>query len=266
LDRQLIYDVGAHCGNDTGRYLELGYRVVAIEADPGLCSHLHRRFSREIAAGDLTVLNFGIAECDGELPFYLCSANSEWNSFDPNWACKHGTTSVEARIACRRFDSILTQYGVPRFLKVDIEGYDHLCLEALSADNAPEYVSFECDRDSLAMVARLFDIGYRRFNLVNQFNFTTVSVPYPGDGAHLKWSLVQLARRFVRAHPRVKTLVSSIRPKPRREPGHIASSSGPVPMSRDQGWQDLNSFVYAWTNIVESGQLLTSWYDIHVGR
>jgi FkbM family methyltransferase len=266
LDGQLIYDVGAHCGNDTAQYLALGYRVLAIEADPGLCSDLHSRFSREIDAGNLTVLNFGIAERDGELPFYLCSANSEWNSFDPNWARRHGATSVETRITCRRFDSILTQYGVPRYLKVDIEGYDNLCLEALSSADAPEYVSFECGPNSLAMVARLYDIGYRRFNLMNQFNFTTISVAYPGGFAHLKWSLVQVARRFVRAHPRVKKLISSIRPKPLPDPGHIGSSSGPVPMSRDEGWQDLNSFVYTWTNIVESGQLLTSWYDIHVTR
>jgi FkbM family methyltransferase len=266
LDGQLIYDVGAHCGNDTAQYLALGYRVLAIEADPGLCSDLRNRFSREIGAGNLTVLNFGIAERDGDLPFYLCSTNSEWNSFDPNWARKHGATSVETRIACRRFDSILAQYGVPRYLKVDIEGYDHLCLEALSASNAPEYVSFECGPNSLAMVARLYDIGYRRFNVMNQFNFTAMAVPYAGSLAHLKWSLVQVGRRFVRAHPQLKKLLSSIRPKPRRTPGHIESSSGPVPMSRVEGWQDLNSFVYTWTNLVESGQLLTSWYDIHVTR
>jgi FkbM family methyltransferase len=266
LDRQLIYDVGAHCGNDTAQYLTLGYRVLAIEADPGLCSDLHSRFSREIEAGNLTILNFGIAERDGQLPFYLCSANSEWNSFDPNWARKHGATSVETRITCRRFDSILTQYGIPRYLKVDIEGYDHLCVEALSSSDAPEYVSFESGPNSLAMVARLYDIGYRRFNLLNQFNFSTISVPYPGGLAHLKWSLVQGGRRFVRAHPRSKKLLSAIRPKPRRAPGDTGSSSGPVPMSRDEGWQDLNSFVYTWTNIVESGQLLTSWYDIHVTR
>jgi FkbM family methyltransferase len=163
LERKVIYDVGAHCGNDTAQYLSLGYRVVAIEADPALCSDLRNRFSREIDAGNVTVLNFGIAERDGELPFYLCSANSESNSAGPNWARKH-------------------------------------------------------------------------------------------------------ARRFVRAHPRVKKLVSSIRPRPRAEPGHIGSSSGPVPMLRDEGWQDLNSFVYTWTNIVESGQLLTTWYDIHVTR
>lgn len=34
MDRDLVYDVGMHNGDDTAFYVSQGYRVVAIEADP----------------------------------------------------------------------------------------------------------------------------------------------------------------------------------------------------------------------------------------
>src|SRR5262245_43578507 len=53
----LIYDVGMEDGTDTGFYLKKGFRVVAVEADPELASRARERFSDEIAAGRLVVLN-----------------------------------------------------------------------------------------------------------------------------------------------------------------------------------------------------------------
>ena len=36
MNRELIYDVGMNTGDDTAYYLNRGYRVVAIEANPDL--------------------------------------------------------------------------------------------------------------------------------------------------------------------------------------------------------------------------------------
>src|SRR5258705_4089288 len=42
---QLIYDVGAHEGQDTAFYLKKGFKVVAIEASPQLSAKLSEKFS-----------------------------------------------------------------------------------------------------------------------------------------------------------------------------------------------------------------------------
>lgn len=42
-DENLIFDAGAHRGDDTDFYLGKGFRVVAAEANPILVDHLRRR-------------------------------------------------------------------------------------------------------------------------------------------------------------------------------------------------------------------------------
>lgn len=44
MNAQLIYDVGGHLGEDTDFYLKKGFKVVAIEANPGLAERLSERF------------------------------------------------------------------------------------------------------------------------------------------------------------------------------------------------------------------------------
>jgi len=46
---RLIYDVGMNNGDDSAYYLSLGFRVVAIEANPELVEQAKLRFAREIA-------------------------------------------------------------------------------------------------------------------------------------------------------------------------------------------------------------------------
>jgi len=271
MGRKLIYDVGAHNGADTRNYLLRGYDVVAVEADPGLAKQLKECFADRIAAGQLRVAECGIAEMDGELPFYICPELTEWNSFDKDWASKRGKRTIEVRIRARRFESLLEEYGIPQFLKIDIEGCDALCIRALTANTAPEFVSFEADQDSLALVAHLCSIGYRRFVLVNQWGFGTIGAPRPGTLAHLKWSGLQTARAFSRRHLGAKRVLDAVRPKRnRRVDEQIAtygtSSSGPPPMERRDGWQNLDQFAYTWTSIKEAGLLESSWYDIHATR
>jgi len=50
---KLIYDVGAHKGEDTEFYLKKGFSVVAIEANPALCLGLTKRFEEFINSGRL---------------------------------------------------------------------------------------------------------------------------------------------------------------------------------------------------------------------
>ena len=77
------------------------------------------------------------------------------------------------------FGELIAEYGVPHYLKIDIEGNDGCCVEALKGISLPEYVSVESecvgdstvlsDDEATAMLELLRDVGYRRFKLVNQF-------------------------------------------------------------------------------------------------
>jgi FkbM family methyltransferase len=129
VDPKLIYDVGMHNGDDTAYYLWRGFRVVAIEANPELVATAANRFRCEIEAGSLKILNIGIAAEEGELPFWVCQTDSRLSSFDRPLDSFYAAREI--RVPCRKFRSILDDFGVPFYLKVDIQGNDFLCIEAL---------------------------------------------------------------------------------------------------------------------------------------
>ena len=49
--KDLIFDIGMHKGEDTEFYLKKGFRVVAIEADPDLANLCRKRFKEFIDKG-----------------------------------------------------------------------------------------------------------------------------------------------------------------------------------------------------------------------
>src|SRR2546423_2953933 len=141
IQDDLIFDVGAHNGDDSGYYLAKGYRVVAVEANPLLAESIAARFESAIHVGRLTVLNVGIAERPGRLPFWVNEDNSVWSSFDRELGGRHDSRCHAVDIECVRLDTLIRQYAVPHYLKIDIEGYDRICLDALHASECPPYIS-----------------------------------------------------------------------------------------------------------------------------
>ena len=177
FEDDLVFDVGMNNGDDTAYYLHLGYRVVGVEAHPGLASAAAKRFRSEIEAGRLTILNVAIAESDGELPFWVCESKSEWSSFDKSIAGKHGSPHHRITVQARRFESIVREYGLPYYLKIDIEGSDMLCIGGLKAGQLPAYLSIELGAAVVERLALFRDLGFVRFKCVSQFYYLPVQRP-----------------------------------------------------------------------------------------
>jgi len=185
--RNVIFDVGMHDGSDTAFYLRQGYAVLAVEADPVLAAAAEQRFSEAIQTGQLHVLNAGIARSRGTATFWICDDHSVWNSFDVRIASRNGSRHHPITIQTCRFADVLNSFGVPEYLKIDIEGADHLCVDDLDRHHLPKFISVECEclgdgdtitaDESVRMLDRLRDAGYSRFKLVSQDDFRTVTYP-----------------------------------------------------------------------------------------
>ena len=164
-----------HRGEDTAYYLALGYRVIALEANPHLVQACQKRFAQAIDSGALTIVEGAIAAAtDGTVDFYL-DANSQWGSIDPGWVRKKQIDRSQQAISVPAIDlaACMRRYGVPHYLKIDIEGADRLCLEALrDAPGLPRFISMEAelfDFDALlAELDLLEQLGYTRFAVVGQ--------------------------------------------------------------------------------------------------
>ena len=148
----VIFDVGMHDGTDTASYLSRGYAVLAIEADPTLVSSGAERFDDAIRRGQLQILNIGIGEQEGASTFWICDDNSVWNSFDERIASRNGCRHHAIRIVSRPFRAVLDEFGVPEYLKIDIEGAESAGLVRCASTGLPlEALNAERVRLNLAL-------------------------------------------------------------------------------------------------------------------
>lgn len=164
----MVFDLGANTGEDTTAYLAQGYDVVSVEANPALALDLASRFAPDIAAGRVHIVDAAIAATAEPRPFYV-SANHHWSSLDSVWAARDGRMTEPISVQCVRLADLFDRYGVPHYMKIDIEGADIIVLEQLLEDERrSKYVSVEDCRFGPSYLDILSACGYSGFKLSEQ--------------------------------------------------------------------------------------------------
>jgi FkbM family methyltransferase len=196
----LVYDVGMHKGEDADYYLKKGFRVIGFEANPDLVEHCRSRFSDEIENGKLIVVDGAITdlpsgETEGKkVKFYRNRNSTIWGTVADDWALRNellGTSNEIIEVPVVDFSRCLKKYGIPHYLKIDIEGMDTVCLHALKhCDQRPDYVSIESDKVSFERLLEEFDLftrlGYTSFKAVQQNRVSHQKEPHPSkEGCYI---------------------------------------------------------------------------------
>jgi len=183
----LIVDVGMHRCEDTDYYLARGYRVVAVEPNPALVDLAQRRHAHAVASGQLVVLSCALTDQDlGSVEFNV-SDTSQWSSIRTEVSTRLGRGSKPLVVATRTLASVLREFGLPLYCKIDAAGHERVCLATLSSlPELPPFLSVqtEClgqgevitEEAALATLRQLVSLGYRSFKLVDQ---STLSVLHP---------------------------------------------------------------------------------------
>lgn len=255
----LIYDVGANNGDDSAHYLAEGFRVVAIEANPTLAAHVANRFVHEIEDGQLSVLNVGIWNTPGSLDFDVNETNDEHSSFVREVAGRDGAPFRVEQVPTRTFASIVEEHRVGHYVKVDIERADVFCLEDLTEDTAPTYLSIEAHRlDYLTLMHRL---GYRRFKVVDQ---TAHNRPV----ARTNWTATGRVRQLVQRKARNLQLRRGVDP---HAGSFLPGSSGPFGEATPGEWQTMERVAFDWLahelGHWDVGTIKRfGWFDFHAAR
>jgi len=185
----LIFDLGMHRGEDTAFYLAKGFRVVAFEADPELIESCRERFAQQLESGQLTIVEGAIIDDPTltSVTFYKNPNVTVWGTTDPSWKDRNarmGWESEEITVPAVNFSDCLKQFGIPYYVKIDIEGADMLCLTTLAEfDEQPDYVSIESSKTSRAEIAHELDVlsamGYDAFQAVQQGTIPGTPAPRP---------------------------------------------------------------------------------------
>ena len=231
-DSRIIFDLGLNNGDDTDFYLKRGFDVIALDANPALCERAQERFQAAIKEGRLRILNAAIWDTCGQTTFYINLSNDHWSSLDVTWAARDSSKYSEITVECVTLDNLFNEFGVPYYLKVDVEGVDQSVLEQLRGCNLlPLFVSVEDCRLGFDYMRILASCGYNRFKLLDQ---STVSQMKDAATAHV----------------------------------FPAGSSGPFGDDLPGAWLPHDAMVqhYALTVRDRSGNRLaprTHWWDIH---
>jgi FkbM family methyltransferase len=188
----LIFDIGLHQGEDTEFYLEKGFEVVAFEADPVLVDQCRRKFADEIADRRLVIVEGAIVDLvhcgsTSTVKFYRNETISVWGTIFDDWAERNDSFGAQSNCIEVRAVNIadyLRLYGIPHYMKIDIEGADILCLRALlDFGLRPHYVSIESEKREFRKLTEEFQLlerlGYSTFMAVQQANIQSQIPPRP---------------------------------------------------------------------------------------
>jgi FkbM family methyltransferase len=167
----LVFDVGAHVGDRVASFHRLGARVVAVEPQPSMVRALRLIYGR---SKSVAIEALAVGREPGRARMLLNVDNPTVSSLSPAFVeAAHGAPGWETErwnetidVAVTTLDALIAKYGVPAFIKLDVEGFEAEALSGLS--QVVHAVSFEfttIQRDvGLACIERCAAMGYRRFN------------------------------------------------------------------------------------------------------
>lgn len=187
MNSDLIFDLGMHSGEDTEFYLLKGYRVVTVEANPVLVRYCRSRFAHFLGEGRLIIVGKGITqERSDSIPFYVNRSQDQWSSFDKRIGSRGLGASV-VMVPTITTEDLIAEFGMPYYMKIDIEGFDWMPIAALSSfEELPKYLSAENGHEP--MLDQLKDLGYKKYKYVRQQDLYLYTLPNPAkEGKYIDY-------------------------------------------------------------------------------
>jgi FkbM family methyltransferase len=167
---KLIFDIGANKGNKVKAFLKMGYRVIAVEPEKKALSTLKWRFAKN---KNVTIVDQGVSDKEGTLDIHIADSRSGLNTLSDKWVNtletgrdnridKKHAFKESYKVNVTTADQIFAKFGLPYFMKIDVEGYEINVLKGMS--KLPPYLSFETNlpefkEETLGCIDRLQDLS-----------------------------------------------------------------------------------------------------------
>jgi FkbM family methyltransferase len=134
-ENDLVFDVGCNIGNKTAEYLMYNTKVIGFEPQPNCVKQLINRFKD---SNNVIIEPIGLDAKKGESFIYEASHDTissmseefintvkkeRFNGY--NWGNK-------IPIKVNKLDNMIRKYGKPKYIKIDVEGYELNVLKGLT--------------------------------------------------------------------------------------------------------------------------------------
>ncbi len=170
----LVFDVGAHLGDRSVAFAALGARVVALEPQPQVVGWLRRLVGRN---DRIIVRAEAVGRATGTAQLAISTRTPTVSTLAENWRKKLQADNSGFRrvrweetveVSVTTLDALIEIYGLPRFCKIDVEGYEAAVLAGLShpiPGLSVEFVSGAAEV-ALACIHRLDALDTYEFNAI----------------------------------------------------------------------------------------------------
>jgi FkbM family methyltransferase len=167
----LCFDVGAHAGNRVRCWLELGARVVAVEPQADFVRLLQRFYGRN---PNVEIVPAALGRTVGAATLLVSERTPTVTTLSRTWVDRvreepsfaRVRWDGEQRVDVLTLQTLISRFGRPQFVKIDVEGYEAEVLAGL--DVAVPSLSFEllpaARAVALDCVHSLAALGDYRFN------------------------------------------------------------------------------------------------------
>lgn len=164
----LCFDVGANVGKFTVLFLKLGARVVCVEPQEILLRQLYKSFGNN---RDIIIIGKAVGEREAYGELMICDEAPTISTMSDKWKnksrfSKNYKWTRTQKVPVTTLDALIKSYGLPKFCKIDVEGFEQSALKGLT--KPIPLISFEFTRelfsDAKKCVNYLLSIGYVEFN------------------------------------------------------------------------------------------------------
>lgn len=167
----LVFDIGAHVGDRVASFRRLGARVIAVEPQPLLFSALNHIHGRDPL---VEIVDRAVGADAGVRELFVNTANPTVSTLSEDFVHQaEGARGWEGQvwdehllIEIVTLDGLIARYGVPAFVKIDVEGFEDAALYGLSQPVHALSFEFTTIARSVAMACfdRLSALGDYRYN------------------------------------------------------------------------------------------------------
>ncbi len=173
----LVFDIGANVGVLSAVFASLGARVVALEPNADCARHIQLSYADQ----RIEVIQAAVGAKNGLAVLNVSDERDVRSSISDDWMKTMGGQDESYRgiwsrqnvVPMLTLDTLIEHFGMPQFIKIDVEGFEERVLSGLSAQ--PPLISFEFTAAFLAPAMRCLDMEVLRegstFNFAHNANW-----------------------------------------------------------------------------------------------